>query len=224
MRIYSNWVPVIAISAISVVPAFAHEQGDVLLRAGIAPVMPNDDSGAIEINGAALSGTGVEVKEATRLGITAAYLLTDQIAIELLASTPFTHDIKGKGVGINNIAKATHLPPTLSIQYLPPAWGQLQAYVGIGVNYTLFFDEETRGEFDAAFGPSDIELDDSVGIAAEIGFDYPISDQFFVNASVWYMDIDTTAKISTATEGAERIEVDVEIDPVAVMLGLTYKM
>jgi outer membrane protein len=67
-----------------------------------------------------------------------------------------------------------------------------------------------------------MELDDSIGLAAEAGVDYDITDRWSLNASVWYMNLDTTAKIDTSA-GA-KIEVDVDIDPVAYVVGLSYKL
>ncbi len=89
----------------------------------------------------------------------------------------------------------------------------LQPYVGVGVNYTTFFEEKTTG----ALSGLDIKLDDSVGVAAEIGLDYMLSENFGLNAAVWWADIDTTAKVETLDE------FDVEIDPMVYMVGFTYK-
>ena len=62
-----------------------------------------------------------------------------------------------------------------------------QPYVGIGVNYTAFFDEGVSSDLEAAFGSGDLELDDSIGLAAQVGFDYAIDEHWLLNASVWYI-------------------------------------
>jgi len=44
-----------------------------------------------------------------------------------------------------------------------------------------------------------------------------------LNAALWYLDVDTEADIRTPTPGAERLEVDVDVDPLTWMVGLTYR-
>lgn len=212
---------------VAVPGAMAHEAGDFLLRFGPAPVMPHDDSSLIRANGTPVAGTGVEVRDATQLGITAAYMLTDSLAIELLASTPFKHEIRAKGLGgldIRDVGEATHLPPTLSLTWFPDTpWAKVHPYVGVGVNYTLFFSEDVDSSFEAVLGNSRMELDDSVGLAFEAGVDYQVGENWFLNLSVWHMDIDTEATIRTPTAGFERITVDVDIDPIAYVAGVTLR-
>ena len=204
-------------------PVFAHDAGDLLVRFGPAPVKPNVDSGEVKINGTAVAGSEVDVKDGTQLGLTFAYMVTDNIAVELLASTPFEHDIVASGLPVRDVATVRHLPPTLSVVYFfDTPVERLHPYVGVGVNYTIFFNEKVSGEIVNAFGQSDMELDDSIGLAAEAGVDYDITDRWSLNASVWYMNLDTTAKIDTAA--VAKIEVDVDIDPVAYVVGLSYKL
>ncbi len=138
-------------------------------------------------------------------------MLTDTWGVELLGALPFKHDISlinGPRVG-----STKHLPPTLSVvYYLLPA-AQFQPYLGLGVNVTLFFDEDTRG----ALAGSDLDLDTSVGAAAVIGLDVDLGDNWFLNADVRYMDIETDAKL----DGAD-LET-VKIDPWAFGLNVGYR-
>lgn len=204
-------------------PVFAHDAGDILVRFGPAPVHPNVDSGEVKINGSAVSGSEVDVKDNTQLGLTLAYMVTDNIAVELLASTPFEHDIVASGLPVRDVATAKHLPPTLSVVYFfDTPVEAFHPYVGVGVNYTIFFNEKVSNEIVNAFGQSDMELEDSVGLAAEAGMDYDLSDRWSLNASVWYMNISTKAEIETSA--GPKIKVDVDIDPIAYVVGLTYKM
>lgn len=204
------------------VPALAHDAGDFIVRFGPAPVHPDVESSEVRVNGAPVAGSSVDVKDATQLGLTFAYLLTDNIGIELLASTPFKHDIVASGLPVRKVATAKHLPPTLSVVYFfDTPESRLHPYAGVGVNYTMFFSEDVSGEVVTAFGRSKMELDDSVGLAFEAGVDFDISDRWSLNASIWYMDIDTTAEIRTA---GPVIKVDVDIDPIAYVVGLSYRL
>ncbi|MGK3947131.1 OmpW family outer membrane protein, partial [Streptomyces caeruleatus] len=67
----------------------------------------------------------------------------DNFGVELLAATPFSHSVK---MGDTEVAKVKHLPPTLMAQYyFGDVQSKVRPYVGIGVNYTTFFDEQGRG-------------------------------------------------------------------------------
>ncbi|OUS10870.1 outer membrane protein OmpW [Gammaproteobacteria bacterium 53_120_T64] len=199
----------------------AYEPGDFILRAGVASVQPDESSSALNINGGTVAGTGVGVDGDEQLGLTGTYMLTSHLGIGLLAATPFEHDIKANGLGLD-AGDSKQLPPTLTLQYFPmePS-SAFQPYVGIGVNYTAFFDEGVDSDLEAFLGESgDLELDDSIGLAVQVGFDYAIDEHWLLNASVWYIDIDTEADFKFDTV---RIKADVDIDPWVYMVGVGYK-
>lgn len=210
---------VMAATVMAFAPAAqAFEAGDFILRAGAVHVAPDDSSDAITVGGLPALGSDarVAVDTNTQLGIRATYMFTSNIGVGLLGATPFKHNITGTGdlAAAGKLAETKHLPPTLTLQYFPMhSSSALQPFVGVGVNYTTFFEEKTTG----ALSGLDIELDDSVGVAAEIGLDYMLSENFGLNAAVWWADIDTTAKVQTLDE------FDVEIDPMVYMVGFTYK-
>lgn len=216
--------PLALIVSLASLPALAHDAGAVFLRMGPALVAPNDSSSSVSLNGTPVPGTGVRVDDAYAVGFTVAWMLTEHVAVELLASTPFTHDIHGQGLGIDKIGEVTQLPPTLSLQWFPrDGAARLQPYVGLGVNYFMSFSEEVSGELEAALGRSNLDVHDSIGLAAQIGVDYALADRWSVNASLWYVDIATEATIRTATAGFDQIEVDLDVDPLAWMLGVSYR-
>jgi len=197
-------------------PAAAQGEGDVLLRFGAASVMPNDDSGEVK----PLDGTGVEVKDGSSLAFTVTYMLTDNVGLELLGALPFEHDIKGNKGAIDGVDVGTieHLPPTFVAQYYFQPASNVRPYVGGGINYTIFSNEEADSELENIVGETDIDLDDSVGLAVVGGVDVDINQDWYFNASLWYIDIETKAKLDTA--GAGDLEVDVDVDPWVVMLGV----
>lgn len=200
--------------------ALAYQAGDLILRAGIASVQPNEDSDVLTLDGTRLPGTGAGLNSSEQLGLTLTYMLTSQWGVGVLAATPFEHDIKARGVGVD-AGSAKHLPPTVTLQYFPlEAASRWQPYVGLGVNYTLFFDEQVDGQLEGVFGPGDLDLDNSWGWAGQAGVDYQLDDHWLVNASVWYLDIDTDATFKFADN---RITTGVDIDPWVYMLGVGYR-
>ncbi|MBS69872.1 OmpW/AlkL family protein [Stutzerimonas stutzeri] len=207
--------------------AQAFEAGDIIVRAGAVTVDPREDSS--DINHAVLgdvAGSKATLDSNTQLGLNFAYMVTDKVGIELLAATPFSHDVGVKGMpgpyaGLNGkLGSLKHLPPTLSVIYYPLDKGSaFQPYVGAGINYTWFFDTELSSSAEDK-GFSGLDMKDSWGLAAQVGMDYMLTDNIMLNAQVRYIDIDTTG---TTYLAGDKVKVDVDVDPFVYMVGLGYK-
>ncbi|WP_075881077.1 OmpW/AlkL family protein [Vreelandella massiliensis] len=186
--------------------AFAYGAGDFYTRVGVAKVEPASDNGSLNIGGADYD---VNVDDEAQFAFTLGYRFHDKMGVELLAALPFKHDLQVEGV---TDGSTKHLPPTVTAQYYPLGGtdARVQPYAGVGFNYTRFSDEETD------IGAS-LELDDSWGFAGQLGVDLLIDDNWALNAAAWYIDIDADAKVGSADAGT------VEIDPVVVMAGVSYR-
>lgn len=218
--------------AIAAPVAHAHQAGDIIIRAGAVTVQPNDSSSGVKVDRGALAGTDLGGKATvgsdTQLGLNFAYMLTDNLGIELLAATPFTHDVhvKGTALGAANgkLGTLKHLPPTLSLVYYPlDKASAFQPYIGAGINYTWFMDGDTSSRAEAA-GFSNLQASNSWGLAAQIGADYMLTDNIMINGQIRYIDIDTQVYVDHNTlAGGVRAKVDVKVDPWVYMVGLGYK-
>ncbi|APG46427.1 MULTISPECIES: OmpW/AlkL family protein [Phaeobacter] len=180
-------------------PALAQSQGDWTLGVGIANVNPKSDNGTV-------AGAAATIDDDTALTFTAEYFIRDNIGIELLAASPFEHDISLNGA---YTATTKHLPPTLSVNYHFPTQTKFKPFVGIGINYTTFFEESSPAGV--------ISLDDSVGLALNLGADWQISDRGALRVNVRYMDIETDVTLNGAKIGTA------EIDPVTVGFGYVHR-
>lgn len=193
-------------------PVFAHQAGDFIARAGSITVRPSESSDNV-------LGLGeFNVSNNTQLGLTFGYMITDNIGVELLAATPFSHRVGLNSTG--NIAKVKQLPPSLMAQYyFGDAQDKLRPYIGIGVNYTTFYDAHfnQKGE---DLGVSDLSLKHSWGLAGQAGLDYNVSDNWLINMSVWYMDIDTDVRFKY---GGQQQSIHTDINPWAFMFGVGYR-
>ncbi|MEQ6918447.1 OmpW/AlkL family protein [Halomonas aquatica] len=191
--------------------AFAYGAGDVFTRVGVAKVEPKSDNGSLDLSfaDAALSSQDVNVDDDSAFAFTLGYRFTDKLGMELLAAEPFDHGFQVEDV---TNGSTDHLPPTLTLQYYPLGGSdaRVQPYAGVGVNYTRFSDEELNNGLS-------IELDDSWGAAGQLGVDLLIDDNWALNAAAWYLDIDTDATVAGQDVGT------VEIDPVVVMAGLSFR-
>lgn len=182
--------------------------GDIAVRVGVAHVSPNDESGEVAGFGA---GSEVSVDGATSLGISLTYMAGRNLGVGVLGAWPFKHDIKGAGAiaGAGKVAEVKQLPPTVTLQYHFSPDAAVRPFIGAGFNYTTFFSEKTTGALDG----TDMELDDSFGWALEAGLDYSINPDWFLSGQVFYIAIDTTAKVN----GADAVDVD--IDPWVFMVS-----
>lgn len=203
----------------------AHEKGDFLVRVGLAHVAPDASSSELVLDGGAVAGSEADVGSNTQLGLNFTYMLTDNWAIDVLASTPFTHDITAEtgALGLGNIdaGETKHLPPTVSLVYFFADSGKkFQPYVGLGFNDTTFFDEKVDSELEGVLGDGSLDLEDSFGLAVQAGFGYELSENLFLNAGVFWIDIDTETEFKF---DSNRIKADVDIDPLVYMLTLGWK-
>lgn len=180
--------------------ATAHEAGDMLLRFGVGVVAPKSNNSEI-----------VSVDDGTSATITFTYFYTDNWAVDVLASWPFKHDITlldGTKVG-----STKHLPPTVSLQYYFNTDGLFQPYLGLGINYTNLFSERTTGPLEG----SNLSLDDSWGLAGQVGVDFMINEKWFLNADVRYIDIESEATLDGISIG------DVDISPMVYSLQAGFR-
>ncbi|MFY8325479.1 OmpW/AlkL family protein [Pseudoalteromonas sp. ZZD1] len=190
------------------------------VNVGAINVNPDNSSSAINEN----SALGLKADSDTQLGITIDYAFNDQWVLELVAATPFSHDVNGTGgLAGNNIANIKHLPPSLIAQYhFLEGTSAFRPFVGVGVNYTVFFDEEPSAALKSVLGTDDVDvkLDDSFGFVAQAGFNYMFDQNWGLHAMVSVMDIETDATVYA--DGAQALTSTVKIDPVVAMLGVKY--
>ncbi|MDO4626411.1 MAG: OmpW family outer membrane protein [Pasteurellaceae bacterium] len=196
--------------------ASAHEAGSTILRAGGALVIANSHSStktATEI--------GLEVNNNAQLGLTGTYMFTDNVGVELLAATPFSHKIDAHipalGANLGTVAKVKHLPPSLYVQYyfLNKDSGS-RPYVGVGLNYTRFFGAKS-------LNPAITNLQvkkHSFGPVVNAGIDIKLTDNLYFNTALWYTHIKTKAKFDALNASHE---VNIKLDPIVFFTGLAYR-
>lgn len=188
------------LASVSATSAMAQSQGDITVGFGFGSVMPKSGNGT-------LAGGTADIGSNLRPTFTAEYFIRDNLGIELLAATPFKHDISIAGIGHAGVTK--QLPPTLSLNYHFPTDSAFKPYIGAGVNYTTFFQEESP--------LGTLELDDSFGFSVQVGVDYELNEKAALRANLRWMDIDTEATLNGASIGTA------EIDPYVVNFAYVVK-
>lgn len=162
-------------------------------------------------------GGGVDISDEVVPTLQLEYFFTDNISAELLCCIA-THDVKavGTSLGTVDLGKVSHFPPTITVKYHWTDFGAFKPYVGAGVNYTTFYDDELP-----AGGPvTAISYDDSFGGALQAGVDYQLDDHWSLNLDVRKIWISTDV---TLTAGEATIAADVDVNPIIVTVGSGYR-
>lgn len=202
-------------------PRVGVRAGDVLIRARAILVAPNERSGSIL---PAFPGETVKVDNRVMPEVDATYMATDHVGFELIASTTkhAISGVRGTTGSIGKLASTWVLPPTLTVQYHLMPTRHVRPYVGVGINYTIFWNEAASDGLQSAVGPTEVHLKDSVGWAAQAGVDMDITRRVFLNLDIKYIDIDTRARLDNAALGRQRV--NVSLDPLVVGIGIGMRL
>lgn len=207
------------------------------VNVGAITVMPSDSSGSLnvieQVASLPANSTAVGVNSNTQLGLTFDYKFNNNWGLQLIAATPFSHDITAKGsIDGLRIGETKHLPPTLLAQYYFDLGStKFQPFVGLGINYTNFFSTKANTELVGTLeslgvttgaDKVSIKLKDSWGLAAQAGFNYAISDSLGFHFMVSKMQLDTDAQVRVNGNSVQ--QVNVTIDPTVVMFGLRWSI
>jgi len=225
-------------------PALAdYDQNSIIVRVGAGWVDPDDDSNWLRLDGVPLEGSRVYVDTGSSATFTGTWIFADHWGVGLLAAVPFEHDLQvsglpnpdgGRALGRVDLGDLKQLPSTLTLQWFPvcvESW--VQPYVGLGINYTTFMSEDislTADDYFAtalgAAAPANLDMSSSWGLAGEMGVDVSLgrNSRWLINAAVWYLDLDSDAKIRFPTNrGFSDIKTEVDIDPWVYSIGLGYR-
>lgn len=211
----SRPVAIIVAAALMLSGTLAQAEQNWMVRGRILNVAPNDSSGEVST----LPGSGVEVDGDTTLELDFTYMFTRHVGVEFILGTS-KHTLKGDGTiaALGEIGEARTLPPVVTLQYhFAPDGTGMRPYVGVGANYTKFYDESVTSSLEAALGPTKLEIDDSTGLAAQVGVDFPIGGRWLLNLDAKYIVMETEA---TLRSGGVSRRVDIDLNPWFLGFGL----
>ena len=173
---------------------------------GIA-VVPNE-SAAIET-----IGGDVQISNAFVPELDFTYFFTKNIAAELILATT-KHDVKAISTAAGDIplGDVWLLPPTLTVQYHFNG-DVVHPYIGAGVNYTLFYNEDQGPVAD------NVSYDNSLGFAFQLGFDFDLNDTWFINLDAKYLLLNTDVTVNATSALGATVGADVDINPFIAGVG-----
>jgi outer membrane protein len=198
-----------------------------MIRVRALGVLPNASGSSVNVSGVpALSSpnSGLSIGSSVVPELDISYFFTPNIAAELiLGVTP--HNISGTGTlaGLD-VGRTWLLPPTLMFQYHLTNFGAFIPYVGVGANYTVFFDQSPGNVVNNGVAITGLNVKNSFGAAAQVGFDYMIDRHWGLNFDVKKLYLEPGYN-AVATAGVINIPVNgtANINPWLIGGGLTYK-
>lgn len=208
---------VLVLIVVALVPLQADAQtGQWIGRLRVISVSPNDSSDIIDA-----TGSEVTVDSAVTAEIDVTYLFSDRVGLEIIAATA-KHDLGASGGALAgaDLGEVSLLPPTVTLQYRFASETGLHPYAGVGLNFTLFYSYDLSDDL-RGLGVTDVEFDNSFGVAGNIGMDIDVGERWLVNVDVKYISLSTDATIKAGGDTLDKVSVD--INPWVFGIGVGYR-
>jgi outer membrane protein len=196
------------------------------IKLGVAHLDIRSQADNLSSNGPAFltpQPAGLSVGDATTLLVSYIRKLDDHWDLDLEAGLPPSHDTNGVGTlaPFGVISKVKQAGPTLFINYnFGAPDSKFRPFVGLGINYTHFYDAESTASGNlASGGPTKLELSDSWGPAAQIGASYKLAQNWSVIGSIAMAKVKSDL---TATTGSIRRTTTIDFRPVVYTLAVGY--
>jgi outer membrane protein len=202
--------------------AQAQSAGTWMAKIGVNNINPDVKSG--NLSAPSLPNTQIDIKDATSLIVTATYMATDNLSVELYAGLPYKHDVVGAGAiaAVGKIGSVKQVSPTVFGQYrfLAPE-SVFRPYVGVGLTYAYFYGEDGSGTLTALTNaggpPTRLSASSAWGVSPQVGATVRINDRWYLDGAVIKTFIKNSASLSTGQQ------IDVTLDPLSVNLSLGYR-
>ncbi len=187
------------------------------IRVRVVDVAPLASNNSVYTLGGGFVGKGLTVQSQVIPEIDVSYFFTPNIAVEAICCFSY-HSIKAVNAlaALGTVGNTWVFPPTVLLQYHFRNFGDFQPYLGLGVNYTHYFNTNATGGL--AAGP--LRINDSFGVALQAGFDYMLNRNWGFNADVKYITMSPSAKYPVALGG---LKSTVAINPLVFGIGVTYR-
>lgn len=185
------------------------------------------DSSSTAGGAALLPENAISVQNRWAPEIDVSYFFTKNIALELIATYPQSQPVSLNVPGLYNggIGNVKHLPPTLLVQYHFNWEGNpFKPYVGAGINFTWFTESNLNVPFVTGI-PGGLPLNvtsTSWGPALQIGADYKLTKNWYLNADFKYIWIDTRVT-SSIPPGPPLVNSKLDINPMVYGVGVGYR-
>jgi outer membrane protein len=175
------------------------------------------------------AGVNLKAQDLETLYVGFVRRLSPAFAVELALGYPPLNKVEGKGpatvgsVPYNGqvVSTARWLSPTVLLEYnFLSEDSKIRPYIGVGVNYTNFYDRKSTAQGNAGLGgPTKLSLTSSVGPAATVGLAYAISPRWHLYGSYSISRVNTN--VTADTEGVIRTTT-IKFGPQALVISGGY--
>ncbi|MGJ0452426.1 MAG: OmpW family outer membrane protein [Methylocystis sp.] len=248
-------------------PAFVDSYQPFQVRLKVGGVIPLNGHGTVYDSGAGYPGLGsigrlsgltgangviagasTNTSSAIIPMLDVAYYLTKNWAIEAICCIAPAH-IQGTGTIASDFARTWVFPPSIMAQYHFTNIGAFQPYLGVGVNFTTFWNTRVNNDtwsipFAAGSPLAGLGLGGvfstfqyatvapSWGPVGQIGFDYMLNDHWGLNVDFKYVGLHPMVHSTVVSFVPQApvlgaifipVKVSLPINPVVISAGLTYR-
>lgn len=192
-------------------PVRGKQAGDFMIGLGVIGVLPMD-AGDVDLIGGTPSASFAVTPQ---LDFT--YFFTPNFAVNLIAATT-RHDVEvtGSALGDVDLGRVWALPPTLTFQYHPLPAERFSPYVGVGVNWTMFYGEGGG----RTPGVLDVDVRNAFGVALNVGLDIEMAPNWLMNIDVKKLFLRPDVAVDTALG---RVNATADLDPWIFGLSVRYR-
>lgn len=191
-------------------PAWASDdktfhEGDMLVHVRLAHINPAESAEVSPIGGT------LHVNVVNMPSVDVSYFLDDEIALQFLPGL-VQHESKltGTRMGDKNLENVWAIAPTLFLQYHYEITDRIKPYVGIGMSYVTYIEDDDV----------DIEYDSAFAGVIQAGIDVAVDDE-----KRWWANIDAkkawAGTKSVSSQG--RVTGDITLNPLILGAGIGYK-
>ncbi len=204
MKKTSLFLAMAGLVATTVPVAASAQDSGWAVRLGVTPITWANKSDAFD----GVPADAVHVKNKTIPEIDVFYSFTKNIVGEVVLTYPQTFRATVSGADIGSF-KA--LPPSFLAQYHFLPDGKFDPYLGVGLNVTLISGVSLAG--------NSLTLSKtSTGVAAQVGGDFNIDKQWFLNVDAKYI----TMKADVKTMAGATVT-KLTLDPILYSVGVGYR-
>jgi outer membrane protein len=186
-----------------------------VIKFGVSRYTTNSKSSGV-VGPGIPAGANAETGDSTTVFLELERFITPNVGVEFAIGIP--PRIKAKATGTvaflgDDILSAKAVSPTLFATYhFGDPGDTLRPLISLGINYTRFTGIESR------LAP-DVQMSDSVGPALKLGFDYSLSKEWNLVASVTALKV----KSDVVATGATVLTTTIDFRPVVFSVGAAYK-
>tara|TARA_E500000331_G_scaffold343019_1_gene377361 strand:- start:678 stop:1310 length:633 start_codon:yes stop_codon:yes gene_type:complete len=186
----------------------AADADDWLIRLRALAIQTNANGTSDEMGGSVRTGDDL----IPEIDIT--YYLADDISVEtMFGIAEYNVQLDDSALGNVDVGTVKKLPATVTIKYHINQFEDLIPYFGIGASYTIFFDEDVGRNI------NNIDYSNEFGFVFQIGLDYNIADNTYINLDMKKFIIDADMRMNNSSINAN----SVSLNPLMIGIGVGYK-